>query len=364
MKRDIEKTISTIYQTNLQVKQRERVLIFTDDTTPQLQDLARKVATKSHEFSNHSCFTVFSSTKSHGAEPPEILWNAAFGNNIVTSLKIKKIFISLLQKKNTSKQNKIIENTVKRFKKDAVDVVIALSYYSTSHTKFRDLLTSICGTRYASMPLFDFTMLTGAMRVNWRTMSERTKKIRKRVHSSETIELETSNGTHIIMSKKGRRTQADTGIINKRGTFSNLPAGEVFFAPLEGTAEGRLVLEWAPTHKLRNPIILLVRKGRVYSIKGKGAYSEYLKRKISERSENANIAELGIGTNDKAKRPDNILESEKILGTVHIALGDNSSFGGKVRTPFHQDFIFFQPTLSLIYKNGKRDALIRRGRLH
>ena len=81
-----------------------------------------------------------------------------------------------------------------------------------------------------------------------------------------------------------------------------------------------------------------------------------------ERKGNANIAELGIGTNDKAARPDNILESEKILGTVHIALGDNSSFGGKISTPFHQDFVFFKPTLTLIYKNGRRKTLIRNGK--
>ena len=41
-----------------------------------------------------------------------------------------------------------------------------------------------------------------------------------------------------------------------------------------------------------------------------------------------NLAELGIGTNDKASRPDNVLEAEKILGTIHLALGDNTGFGG------------------------------------
>ena len=67
-----------------------------------------------------------------------------------------------------------------------------------------------------------------------------------------------------------------------------------------------------------------------------------------------NIAELGIGTNDRATRPDNILESEKILGTIHIALGDNSSFGGRIRTSFHQDFVVFQPTLTLMYPGNKK----------
>ncbi|MCK5426681.1 MAG: aminopeptidase, partial [Thermodesulfovibrionia bacterium] len=283
--------------------------------------------------------------------------------NIISLLKSKNLLTPLLKKKAHSKQLKQIEKIIRKFKKDAVNVVVALSYYSTSHTKFRDLLTNICSARYASMPLFDRAMLTGAMRVNWKNMSKRTKKILERVNKSEKIELKTPNGTHLTLSKKGRRARADTGLITQKGAFSNLPAGEVFLAPLEGTADGTLVLEWAPTHKLKKPILLHIKKGKVNTIQGKDTYIGYLKKKLSENPDNTNIAELGIGTNDKAKRPYNILESEKILGTIHIALGDNSSFGGSIRTPFHQDFVFFKPTLTLIHKNGKRDVLLRNGKL-
>jgi leucyl aminopeptidase (aminopeptidase T) len=84
--------------------------------------------------------------------------------------------------------------------------------------------------------------------------------------------------------------------------------------------------------------------------------------RLSENKGNGNIAEFGVGTNHAAKRPDNILESEKILGTVHIALGDNSSFGGKVKAPFHQDFIFFKPTVTLIHKDGSRKEILKAGK--
>ncbi len=78
---------------------------------------------------------------------------------------------------------------------------------------------------------------------------------------------------------------------------------------------------------------------------------------------NRNIAELGIGTNDRASRPDNILEAEKILGTIHIAFGDNSSFGGKVSTPFHEDYVFYGPTVTAILEDGTRDILLDEGKL-
>jgi leucyl aminopeptidase (aminopeptidase T) len=106
-----------------------------------------------------------------------------------------------------------------------------------------------------------------------------------------------------------------------------------------------------------------VNDGSVSDVSGPDEYAEYLSMKLSERKENGNIAELGIGTNDAATRPDNILESEKILGTIHIALGDNSSFGGTIKTPFHQDFVFFKPTVTLLHKDGSKRVILKAGKL-
>lgn len=355
--------INDIYRINLKVKKNEKILVFTDDVKIKLKEIAKLTAEEGHEYTKKIYYLEYKATENHGAEPPKTVWTAAFGKNTVKALQKEKLLNKLLDKKADAQELKKATTIVRRFKKNAVNAVIALSYYSTSHTKFRDLLTRTCGTRYASMPLFDKAMLKGAMQVNWQKMAERTKKIALRVNRSENIEIKTPNGTHITLSKKGRKAKADTGSISKKGAFSNLPAGEVFLAPIEGTSNGKLVLEWAPTRKLKKPVMLYIKNGMVRDIQGEKEYTAYLRAKLSENPGNANIAELGIGTNDKASRPDNILESEKILGTIHIALGDNSSFGGKVRTPFHQDFVFFKPTLALIHKNGKREVLLKEGRL-
>jgi leucyl aminopeptidase (aminopeptidase T) len=70
-----------------------------------------------------------------------------------------------------------------------------------------------------------------------------------------------------------------------------------------------------------------------------------------------NIAELGIGTNDKAIITGLVLEDEKVMGTIHIAIGDNSHFGGKVQVPSHLDGIVKSPTVwadgKLIMKDGE-----------
>lgn len=206
-------------------------------------------------------------------------------------------------------------------------------------------------------------MLEGSMNVDWKALERKTLEIAREISKAAYIKVKTPNGTFLSFSKKGRRPIADTGILTRRGSFSNLPAGEVYLAPLEGTAHGKLVLEWGPTKQLGSPVTLTVKDGNVVGIAGDDPYAEELSQKVSERHENANIAELGIGTNEAAQRPDNILESEKILGTIHIALGDNSSFGGRVKTPLHQDFVFFKPTVTLIYEDGRRGTILKSGKV-
>ncbi len=107
----------------------------------------------------------------------------------------------------------------------------------------------------------------------------------------------------------------------------------------------------------------MIKDGMVQEVSGDEPFTSVLKAKLAERADNGNIAELGIGTNSMARRPDNILESEKILGTIHLALGDNSSFGGKISTPFHQDFVLFRPTVILVAKDHSETCLLKNGAL-
>lgn len=368
--------VREIYKTNLAVKSNERVLVFTDRPTKKdtlsddeirkwsaLKDILMLVEETGRAFCKEILSCIYTSRGGHGKEPPEKLWRLAFGDGTIEQLNRKGLLKRLINKRISPEMLKEIEEIIRKNRDRAVDAVIALSYYSTSHTRFRDLLTRVCKARYASMPLFDVEMFEGPMSVDWKALQKRTRKIQQIVNMATEVSIRTGNGTEIRLSKKGRRARADSGNLRRPGSFGNLPAGEVFFAPLEGSARGTMVLEWAPTRKLESRIYLTVKDGLVVSIDGKEPFAGVLKEKLSERPENANIAEVGIGTNDRASRPDNILESEKILGTIHIALGDNSSFGGRISTPFHQDFVFFHPTVTLHMKDGKRVVLLKAGRL-
>jgi leucyl aminopeptidase (aminopeptidase T) len=367
--------IQAIYRVNLGVKKYERVLLFNDriaeneatsESDQERRSKLRCLALLAAEIGKKLCSSLtyfeYPATGSHGAEPPKELWELAFGDEAIKALKRERLLSSLLRKKARESDIAQAEDIIRKYSAHAVHCVIALSNYSTSHTRFRDLLTRICGCRYASMPLFDVSMLEGAMNVDWKTLATTTLALAKVVSTADSVRIKTPNGSSLSFSMRGRKALSDTGILSKRGAFGNLPAGEVFLAPVEGSAQGRLVLEWGPTRQLSSPVALTIQDGYVTDISGSDEYAEYLRAKLTERKDNANVAELGIGTNRSARRPDNILESEKIYGTIHIALGDNSSFGGTVKTPFHQDFVFFRPTVTLIRKDGSKKDILKAGK--
>lgn len=368
----MKEVIENIFTMNLGVKNWDKVLVFTDliteeekisDDEKRRREALRRIAKEVAEAGKRFCNTIyleFSSIGSHGAEPPVELWEVAFGPHIIWHMKDRKVFDKILTKKAGEGDLKVAGAIVREYSDDAPNAVIALSNYSTSHTKFRELLTVYAGTRYASMPLFEESMLLGAMSVDWTVLKERTEKVASLLNGGTNVYISTPNGTSINFSIKGRKADADTGILTGVGAFGNLPAGEAYLAPVEGTAQGTLVLDWAPTRKLKNLVTLKVQDGKVVKVSGDEEFADDLRGKIEKNPLFGNIAELGIGTNDKASRPDNILETEKILGTIHIALGDNSGFGGKVSVPFHQDFIFFKPTVE-VEKGGEKITILKDG---
>ncbi len=369
--------LRNMYLLNLGVSSGDRVLVFTDriskkEKTPagrelkrrrDLREIARAAAGEGRGLAKEVIYKEYPATGAPAIEPPRPLWAAAFGKECVGELLAKGLLQDIL-KKNARAESSLKEagSIVKKYSKDAVDAVIALSNYSTTHTTFRKLLTVGAGARYASMPLFDSPMLKGPMDVDYGELKKFTRRVARAIREGDRIELSAPNGTKISFRKGKRRVHEDNGDYRKPGAAGNLPAGEVYLAPLEGSANGRLVLEWAPTRKLICPVTLLVKDGTVAEIQGSDPFAEELRGRLSACLKCGNIAELGIGTNSMATRPDNILESEKILGTVHIALGDNHTFGGKVKAPFHQDFVFFDPTVKVFPSSGEGRFIIKKGK--
>ena len=366
--------LERIFTVNLGVRPHERALVFTDlpaagetarpggeGADAQLRGIARLTAEAGRALCRVD-YVEFPSTGGHGKEPPEPLWEAAFGSEVVSELREAGLLGRLLAKEADAADLARVEEVVRGSAAGGPDAVVALSRYSTSHTRFRDLLTRCLGARYASMPLFEKSMIYGPMAADWREVEARTLRLCRLADGGAEVHIKAPNGTDIRFSIEGRSFIADTGILTEPGSFGNLPAGEAFLAPVEETAEGVLVLEWGPTGRFVEPVVLRFEGGFVAEVSGGDPFAAELGGKIAAEPLVGNLAELGIGTNDRAARPDNILETEKILGTVHMAIGDNSSFGGRVSVPYHQDFVLYRPTVVVTKRGGETVRLLIDGK--
>jgi leucyl aminopeptidase (aminopeptidase T) len=93
------------------------------------------------------------------------------------------------------------------------------------------------------------------------------------------------------------------------------------------------------------PIRIVVEQGYATDISG-GREADALRALLEPHGRDArNVAEFGIGTNDRAILTGVILEDEKVMGTIHIAFGDNKSMGGSVGVASHLDGLVKQPTV-------------------
>ena len=240
----------------------------------------------------------------------------------------------------------------------AADVVVIPTSKSLSHTAARKEANS-SGARIASMPDVTPEMMARTLSGSYDRIAHRCIRYADLLTPALEAHILTPAGTDLRFSIQGRQGIADTGIIRASGDFGNLPAGEAYVSPVEGTANGRLVVDgsMAGIGKLEVPIVMTVEQGYVTEVTG-GPDAEKLEAIINPYGKEArNIAELGIGLNELARITGLPLEDEKVLGTVHIGIGDNSNFGGSVSVPSHLDGILLQPTLTVdgtaLIKDGK-----------
>ena len=340
-KEKIRQAVVSMFKVNMGLKSGERILVATDAPTAdewsehdskRLTDfiersLLAKVVSEIAEEEFSDCpteFFAYPSTGRHGSEP-----------------------------------GKEVEEKMK----DA-DVIMAITTYSLTHTEARQKATEK-GARVASMPAFLVEMLYpgGPMAADYNKIQKETMKMAELITESREAVITSPAGTEVRFSIEGRNGGIDAGIFIEAGAWGNLPSGEAYCAPVEGTGEGKLVVEPGWYAGLRENMILIFNNGNVSDVVGGGEVGDGFRSLLAfDRGDEPyvsrrNLAEFGVGTNPNAKRPDNLLEAEKIKGTVHLAIGDSSHMGGKVSADLHQDFIIPRPTLVLdgktIIKDGK-----------
>jgi leucyl aminopeptidase (aminopeptidase T) len=229
----------------------------------------------------------------------------------------------------------------------AADVVLAPTIQSLSHTAARKA-ASEAGVRIATLPGVTEEMLARLMNGDLEEMRRRGWAIVNVMNRGSRVRMTDDNGTDLSFSIEGREGIVDAGELSGKGAFGNLPCGEGFIAPVEGTAEGTLVVDGsiAAIGLVESPVQLTIEGGHLVGATGdQGA--QLMELLTPHGPDGTNVAELGIGTNEEAILTGNILEDEKIFGTAHVAFGASAGIGGTVQVPVHLDVVVKEPTVEI-----------------
>lgn len=234
-----------------------------------------------------------------------------------------------------------------------VSVAFLVTTKSISHTPAVCSARSV-GCRIITMPEFQPQMLVeGAIEANFLERAVVAGKVKRKLSDAKRAHIVCpENGTDIEFTLDGREARAVDGIAREPGSFAAPPNIEACVAPVEDETNGVYVvnLSIAGIGLVESPVRLTIKNGLIVSIEGEKEAE--LLRDILARHNDPNcfrIAELGIGLNPSAKACGSLLEDEAILGSVHIAAGNNASNfkGGQIVAPVHIDMITKGTTLTL-----------------
>jgi aminopeptidase len=227
-----------------------------------------------------------------------------------------------------------------------VDVVLCPTSKSLTHTDSRRA-ASVAGARVATLPGVTEEIMVRCMNADYHAIAERTFRLCNELEKTSVVRVQAPAGTDVTLPIKGRKAHASSGLFREKGLWGNLPTGEAYLAPLEGESQGVVVVDgsMAQVGMVREPIRIVVKDGYATDITG-GVEARRLVELLEPHGRDARtVAEFGVGTNDKAILTGLIIEDEKVMGTIHIAFGDNKSMGGSVRVASHLDGLIKEPTV-------------------
>ena len=191
-------------------------------------------------------------------------------------------------------------------------------------------------------------------------MRELAERLSVTCTGASSVHLTSPSGTDLRFSVKGREFFTDVVVDWESMKWMNLPVGEVMAGPVEDSMEGTFFVDGAvggmPLFK--EQLVLTVKAGKVTSVE---TTAHAIKKKIEAALDtdewSRNVGEFAMGINPKARHMKEFLETEKQLGTAHIAFGCNDDFpGGKNTSSNHMDFLLKLP--KVVIKKGGKDITV------
>jgi leucyl aminopeptidase (aminopeptidase T) len=228
---------------------------------------------------------------------------------------------------------------------------------------------------------------TRTVPIDYAELGRRCAAVNRILSSAESVRVTAPGGTDIGIGLGGRAAKADDGDFSRPGAGGNLPAGESFISPENGTARGLIVFDGSISLHNRDiiigdPIRCEVSGGFITGISG-GKDAEALLETVTMAERDAlefektgklpkgqgavyaknarNIGELGIGLNPRARITGGMLEDEKAFHTCHFAIGHN--YDSDAPALIHLDGLVREPTITAYMADGTGVVIEERGEL-
>jgi len=297
-------------------------------------------------------------------EVGEAFANGALKIGLKTRLTILKTDAKMLRKEIPSQIMDILT-------KQQTDIYINLLRGTREETPFRIQLIKIetreRNARLGHCPGVTLDMLTnGALALTaqeHKKMQNFAKKLMQKLSKVVKVAITNPAGTDVFLAVEGRPFFTDTMIDWKTMKWMNFPTGEVIVAPLEDSLEGELMCDMAigGIGPIKDVFKLTVRRGKVQTSLYKDVQVlNRVRDSLATDDWSSVVGEFAFGINPKARFVEEFLEAEKILGTVHIAFGNNSDMpNGENPSKNHMDFLISKPSVKVFNKDGSSmDVLV------
>ena len=186
------------------------------------------------------------------------------------------------------------------------------------------------------------------------------RKLGSILSKTKEVRIRTPLGTDVKAQVIGRPVQYETGLFREPGQFAALPDSEINISPIEGTAEGKAVVDVRIMQigvTRAEPVTLVIKEGEIKAVQG-GALAKDFEQILENLNEKTayNIAEFGIGLNPACREYATNLEDLGKLGHYHIGIGSSYAIGGKIKAPCHIDAISRDAIIEfdgkLVYNKG------------
>lgn len=297
-------------QVNARVQPGENILVITDYATTKL---AERVARAAASLGGEVVTAVMPPRDHHGQEPPA---------SIAAAMR----------------------------EADVIFIPVSVSMTHTSAVKMA------LKSRARILAMSDWTdemfMSPGLLETDFEAQADVCRRLGRAFSAGTVFRLTSPRGTDLKFEAGGREANVMTNIPDP-GEISPVPTIEVNVPPVEGTAEGTLVVDASIPYlgigSIREPFTCRIERGFITDIEGGGEQVKVLQDDIASHGDQNcwNIAELGVGLNPNARMTGNMLEDEGVMNTIHIGIGTSLMLGGTIKAATHYDLIMWDPTIEI-----------------